>query len=50
MTGDDKQDIRDLLAANERLGAALTFVYHQYPHIKDEVAEYLASYPFEGQG
>lgn len=35
---------RDMMEANDRLGAALAFVYRQYPHIKEEVLEYMETW------
>lgn len=32
---------RDILEANDRLGAALAFVYRKYPDIKEEILEYM---------
>lgn len=46
MTGNDKEDILELLAANERMGAALDFLYREYPEARCLVAEYLMDYPF----
>lgn len=39
--------VLSLLSANERMGAALAFIYREYPEMKARVAEYLSDYPFE---
>lgn len=39
----------DVMAANERMGAALAFIYREAPEWKQRVADYLADYPFEWQ-
>lgn len=49
MTGNDREDILELLAANEKLGAALYFAYQRHPELKEEIKLYLADYPFECQ-
>lgn len=35
-----------LLSANERMGAALDFIYRECPEMRLRVAQHLADYPF----
>lgn len=44
---DERKFMLSLLAANERMGAALAFLYQEYPDARAKVAEHLADYPFE---
>lgn len=44
MTGDDREDILNLMEANERMGVALTYIYSAYPGIKEETLRYLDQY------
>jgi len=46
MTNTDHSFELATMAANEKMGAALSFIYTQHPEIKDEVLAYLADYPF----
>lgn len=43
----DDQEVLELMVANERMGAALSYVYRKYPQLRQEVIFYLADYPFE---
>lgn len=36
----------DAMAANERMGAALAYIYREAPEWKQRVADHLADYPF----
>lgn len=36
----------DAMAANERMGAALAYIYSVEPEWRQRVADYLADYPF----
>lgn len=44
---DERKFMLSLLAANERMGAALAFLYQEYPDAQAKVAEHLLDYPFE---
>ena len=44
---DERRFMLSLLAANERMGAALAFLYREFPDAKVMVAEYLSDYQFE---
>jgi hypothetical protein len=43
-------EMQEVMAANERMGAALAFIYREAPEWEQRVAEYLADYPllFDG--
>lgn len=46
MTGNDEEDVMELLSANERMGAALSYIYRRYPDLKAEVRGALFDYPW----
>lgn len=46
---DERKFMLSLLAANERMGAALAFLYREYPDLQAKVAAHLEDYSFEWQ-
>lgn len=43
---DERRFMLSLLAANERMGAALAYLYQEYPEARAKVAAHLEDYPF----
>ena len=44
---DERKFMLSLLAANERMGAALAFLYQEFPDARAMVEAHLEDYPFE---